>query len=81
MVVAPLVSSEVVRIAEKMPEPLTKFQDDWLPGSTTDTGAPRFSLTLTQTKLLAKDNAGAVGLSAKLAGSRSLAARWLLSDR
>lgn len=69
LVVAPLVSSEVARIAEKMPELLTKIQDDWLPWINQTLGTA-FSFDLTQLKTLAKDNAGAVGgLSAKLAGS------------
>lgn len=69
LVVAPLVSSEVTRIANKMPELLTKIQDEWLPWINQTLGTA-FSFDLSQLKTLAKDNAGAVGgLSAKLAGS------------
>lgn len=69
LVVAPLVSSEVTRIAEKMPDLLTKIQDQWLPWINQTLGTA-FSFDLSQLKTLAKDNAGAVGgLSAKLAGS------------
>ncbi|MBL8312083.1 MAG: AI-2E family transporter [Burkholderiales bacterium] len=69
LVVAPLISAEVSRIAERMPELLTKIQDEWLPW-VNQTFGTAFSFDLSQLKTLAKDNAGAIsGLSTKLAGS------------
>ncbi len=69
LVVAPLVSSEIARIGEKLPELLTRAQEQWLPWINQTLGTA-FSFDLSQLKTLAKDNAGAVsGLSAKLAGS------------
>ena len=78
LVVAPLISSEIARIAEKLPELLTKIQEQWLPWLNTTFGTA-FSFDLSQLKTLAKDNAGAVGgISAKLAGSLQLGGQILL---
>ena len=78
LVVAPLISSEISRIAEKLPELLTKVQEQWLPWLNATFGTA-FSFDLTQLKTLAKDNAGAVGgISAKLAGSLQFGGQILL---
>jgi predicted PurR-regulated permease PerM len=77
-VVAPLISTEVTRIGEKLPELLTKIQEEWLPWLNQTFGTA-FSFDLSQLKTLAKDNAGAVGgLSAKLAGSLQFGGQILL---
>jgi len=78
LVVAPLVSSEVARISEKLPELLTKVQEQWLPWIN-ETFGTALSFDLSQLKTLAKDNAGAVsGLSAKLAGSLQFGGQLLI---
>ncbi len=78
LVVAPLISSEISRIAEKLPELLTKIQEQWLPWLNATFGTA-FSFDLSQLKTLAKDNAGAVGgISAKLAGSLQFGGQILL---
>ena len=78
LVVAPLVSSEISRIAEALPALLSKIQDQWLPWLNATFGTA-FSFDLTQLKTLAKDNAGAVsGISAKLAGSLQFGGQILL---
>jgi predicted PurR-regulated permease PerM len=78
LVVAPLISSEIARISEKLPELLTKMQEQWLPWLNATLGTS-LSFDLSQLKTLAKDNAGAVGgISAKLAGSLQLGGQILL---
>jgi predicted PurR-regulated permease PerM len=78
LVVAPLVSSEVARIGEKLPEVITRIQEQWLPWINTTFGTA-FSFDLSQLKSLAKENAGAVGgISAKLAGSLQFGGQVLL---
>ena len=78
LVVAPLVSSEISRITEALPALLTKIQEQWLPWLNATFGTA-FSFDLTQLKMLAKDNAGAVsGISAKLAESLQFGGQILL---
>jgi predicted PurR-regulated permease PerM len=78
LVVAPLVSSEIARISEKLPELLTKIQEQWLPWLNATLGTS-LSFDLSQLKTLAKENAGAVGgISTKLAGSLQLGGQILL---
>lgn len=78
LVVAPLISFEISRIAEALPALLTKIQEQWLPWLNATFGTA-FSFDLTQLKALVKDNAGAVGgISAKLAGSLQFGGQILL---
>ena len=78
LVVAPLITSEISRIAEALPALLSKIQEQWLPWLNTTFGTA-FSFDLSQLKTLAKDNAGAVGgISAKLAGSLQFGGQILL---
>ncbi len=78
LVVAPLITAEVARIGEKLPDLLTKVQEEWLPWLNQTFGTA-FSFDLSQLKTLAKDNAGAVsGISSKLAGSLQFGGQILL---
>ena len=78
LVVAPLITSEISRITEKLPELLTKIQEQWLPWVNATFGTA-LSFDLSQLKTLAKENAGAVGgISAKLAGSLQFGGQILL---
>ena len=78
LVVAPLVSAEISQIAAKLPELLTRIQNEWLPQVNRLLGTS-LSFDLTQLKTLAQDNAGALGdLSANLAGSVKLGGQMVL---
>lgn len=79
LIVAPLVSSEVARIAEKMPELLSSAQTEWLPWLNQTLGTS-LSFDLSQLKTLAADNAGTIGdITAKLAGSAKLGGLALIT--
>jgi predicted PurR-regulated permease PerM len=78
LVVAPLVSAEISQIAAKLPELLTRVQNEWLPQLNRTLGTS-LSFDLTQLKTLAQDNAGALGdLSANVAGSVKLGGQMVL---
>ncbi|TAG47575.1 MAG: AI-2E family transporter [Betaproteobacteria bacterium] len=79
LIVAPLVSSEVSRIATKMPELLTEAQTKWLPWINQTFGLA-LAFDLTQLKQLAADNAGVLGdITSKLAGSAKLGGQVLMT--
>jgi predicted PurR-regulated permease PerM len=78
LVVAPLVSTEILQIAAKLPDLLARVQTEWLPQVNRVFGTS-LSFDLTQLKSLAQDNAGALGdLSASLAGSMKLGGQFVL---
>jgi predicted PurR-regulated permease PerM len=79
LVVAPLISSEVARIAAKMPELLTRAQTEWLPWVNKTFGLA-LAFDLSQLKELATENAGAIGdITSKLAGSAKLGGQVLIT--
>jgi predicted PurR-regulated permease PerM len=79
LVVAPLISSEVARIAEKMPELLTRAQTEWLPWLNQTLGLS-LSFDVSQLKTLATENASTLGdITAKLAGSAKLGGQALIT--
>jgi predicted PurR-regulated permease PerM len=79
LVVAPLISSEVARIAAKMPELLSRAQSEWLPWIN-ETFGLSLALDLSQLKQLAADNAGAIGdITSKLAGSAKFGGQVLIT--
>lgn len=78
LVVAPMVSSEISQIAAKLPDLLTRAQNEWLPKVNEVMGLS-LSLDLSQLKTLVQDNAGALGnMSASLAGSMKLGGQFVL---
>ena len=78
LVVAPLVSSEISQIGAKLPDLLTKAQNEWLPQLNASFGLS-LSLDLSQLKTLVQDNAGALGnMSASLAGSMKIGGQFVL---
>ncbi len=78
LVVAPLVSSEISQIGAKLPDLLTRAQNEWLPQVNAALGLS-LSLDLSQLKTLVQDNAGALGnMSASLAGSMKIGGQFVL---
>lgn len=78
LVVAPLVTNEISQITAKLPDLLTKAQNEWLPRLNAALGLS-LSLDLSQFKTLVQDNVGALGnMSASLAGSMKLGGQFVL---
>ena len=78
LVIAPLVSSEISQIGAKLPDLLTKAQNEWLPRLNAALGLS-LSLDLSQVKTLVQENAGALGnMSASLAGSMKIGGQFVL---
>ncbi len=79
LVVAPMISSEIARIAEKMPDLLNRAQTEWLPWINETLGVS-LSLDLSQLKSLATENASTLGdITAKLVGSAKLGGQALIT--
>lgn len=78
LIIAPMISTEISQIAAKSPELVTKAQTVWLPWINQQLGT-EISFDLTQLRVLAQDNAGALGnISAQLAGSMKLGGQVVL---